>query len=103
MSYDAHFFLLSCSFLAGHHHAVMDLKISADDQYLLTASRDCTLKAWHLPSRSLMASFDSKSQIKIFDMVHVGDDHYRLAAENKTGTILLLDLLLPKADRSDIW
>ena len=98
-------FCCSCSssFLEGHLHAIMDMKISDDDQYLVTASRDCTLKAWHLPSKTLMASFDSKSQIKHFDMALVSEDRYRLAADNKTGTVLLLDLLLPNAEISNIW
>ncbi|XP_071493290.1 NACHT domain- and WD repeat-containing protein 1-like [Diadema antillarum] len=88
-------------FLEGHNHAIMDLHISDDDQYLLTASRDCTLKAWHLPTEELVASFDSKSQIKKFDMALAANDHYRIVAENKSGTILLLDLLLQDANRSD--
>ncbi|XP_030829656.1 uncharacterized protein LOC580917 [Strongylocentrotus purpuratus] len=88
--------------LVGHNHAIMDICISSDDQYLVTASRDCTLKAWHLPTLRMLASFDCKSQIKYIDLVYKSEDRYRLAAENKSGTILILDLLLEKADRSDI-
>ncbi|XP_063968822.1 NACHT domain- and WD repeat-containing protein 1-like [Lytechinus pictus] len=88
--------------LVGHNHAIMDMCISSDDQYLVTASRDCTLKAWHLPTMEMLASFDCKSQIKNIDLVYGSEDRYRLAAENKSGTVLILDMLLEKADRSDI-
>lgn len=88
--------------LVGHNHAIMDICISSDDEYLVTASRDCTLKAWHLPTLRMLASFDCQSQIKYIDLVYNSEDRYRLAAENKSGTILILDLLLEKADRSDI-
>ncbi|XP_054750626.2 NACHT domain- and WD repeat-containing protein 1-like isoform X1 [Lytechinus pictus] len=90
-------------FIYGHSHAILDMHISANDCYLVTASRDCTVKAWHLPSRQLMASFDCKSAIKHIDVVYINEDHYRIAGENKTGTILLLDLFLPKADRSEAY
>lgn len=87
------------SFLEGHHHAVMMAKLSSDRDYLYTSSRDCTLKAWHLPTRRLVASFDCQSQIKYFGFAEIARDRCFVAAATKMAVTFLDVHLSVDADR----
>ncbi|XP_022103450.1 NACHT domain- and WD repeat-containing protein 1-like isoform X2 [Acanthaster planci] len=86
-------------YLVGHTHAVMSVSVTANNKYVLSSSRDCTIKAWSLEHANLLASFDCQSQIKFFKYVEIAEDHYRFIATNQSGTIAMLDLLLEDADR----
>ena len=48
----------------GHTHAVMCMLLTSGDQFLITGSRDGTIKVWEQASGSLLTSFDLQSQIK---------------------------------------
>ncbi|KAJ8019859.1 NACHT domain- and WD repeat-containing protein 1 [Holothuria leucospilota] len=83
----------------GHTHAVMWLYITTNDEYLITSSRDCFIKAWDLTSGQILATFNCACQIKHFAVVEVCDGHYKVVAANKTGVMGLFDLYLGEVQR----
>ncbi|XP_072034448.1 NACHT domain- and WD repeat-containing protein 1-like [Amphiura filiformis] len=79
----------SSRYLEGHHHAVQVAKLLSNGEYLLTSSRDCTLKIWHVASGKLVTSFDCQSQIKFCDVVEIGEHHWLVAAATKMAMVFL--------------
>ena len=80
-------------YLSGHHHAVMGGYLTKDDTYLVTSSRDCTIKVWHMRTGRMTASFDCQSQIKFFGFAEVAPDRCLAVALTKV-SIPILDILL---------
>lgn len=87
---------LLCRYLSGHIHAIMCIYITTNDKYLITGSRDCTIKAWNLATGEVIASFFCASQIKHFAVSEIQDGFYRVVAANKTGMVAIFDLCLNK-------
>ncbi|XP_070570769.1 NACHT domain- and WD repeat-containing protein 1-like isoform X2 [Ptychodera flava] len=84
----------------GHHHAVMVLHITEDDRFLLSGSRDCTLKVWDLKSAILLTSFDFQSQVKLIGVsreISPDSGSYKVFAANKSGMVGFFDLQLKSA------
>ncbi|XP_072034434.1 NACHT domain- and WD repeat-containing protein 1-like [Amphiura filiformis] len=80
-------------YLSGHHHAVMAGYLTKDGKHLITSSRDCTIKVWHLPTAELTASFDCQSQIKFFGFAEVAVNRYLAIALTKV-SVPILDILI---------
>ena len=80
----------------GHTHAVMCLLLTPDNKYLITGSRDGTIKLWHAFSAVLLASFDLQSQVKYLSLMTNTSKHSAtLAATTKSGPVAILELRLP--------
>ena len=80
----------------GHTHAVMCLLLTHDDKYLITGSRDGTVKLWQVSSAALLASYDLQSQVKYLSLVtSTSESGATLAATTKSGPVAILELRLP--------
>ena len=79
----------------GHTHAVMCMLTTHNDQYIVTGSRDGTIKVWRTNSAELLTSFDLQSQIKYMNLVAINAKSALLSATTKSGPIAILRLKLP--------
>ena len=80
----------------GHTHAVMCLLLFHNDEYLITGSRDGTVKLWNLFSATLLASFDLQSQVKYLALISsTHENSATLAATTKSGLIAIFELQFP--------
>ena len=77
----------------GHGHAVMCM-IVINSHFMVSGSRDGTVKVWNLKSGEQLTSFDLQSQVKHMSLLKQ-DDSLLLATTTKTGFIAILDLTLP--------
>ncbi|KAM4707414.1 WD repeat-containing protein 36 [Discoglossus pictus] len=57
----------------GHNGKINDMTFSPDGRWLLTASMDCTVKVWDLPSGCLIDCFLMDSAVVSFTMSPTGD------------------------------
>ena len=80
----------------GHTHAVMCLLLFHNDEYLITGSRDGTVKLWKVISATLLASFDLQSQVKYLALISsTHENSATLAATTKSGPIAIFELRFP--------
>ena len=80
----------------GHTHAVMCLLLFHNDEYLITGSRDGTVKLWKVFSATLLASFDLQSQVKYLALISsTHENSATLAATTKSGPIAIFELRFP--------
>ena len=77
----------------GHGHALMCM-IVINSHFMVSGSRDGTVKVWNLKSGEQLTSFDLQSQVKHMSLLKQ-DDSLLLATTTKTGFIAILDLTLP--------
>lgn len=75
----------------GHTHAVMCMLLVLKDQFLITGSRDGTIKVWERSSGSLLAYFDLQSQVKY---LAYSETHRLLATTTKSGPVAIFKLEL---------
>ena len=85
----------------GHSHAVMCIKITDDGNYLLSGSRDGTVKLWKLSSGELLDTIDLQSQAKFMSLSKRNGRTYILATTSKTGSILIAKVILPSYDDNE--
>ena len=80
----------------GHTHAVMCMLLICRGQYLVTGSRDGTVKVWEVSTSRLLASFDLQSQVKYLAVAETSSSsNLVLAATTKSGPIAIIQLKLP--------
>ena len=75
----------------GHTHAVMCMLLVVKDRFLITGSRDGTVKVWERSSGCLLTCFDLQSQVKC---LAYNKPHSLLAATTKSGPIAIFRLKL---------
>lgn len=85
----------------GHANAVLCVKCTEDNKYMLSSSRDGTIKLWDIASGDLLDSIDFHSPIKHLDISSLCEDYfYKLVAVTKTGSVAFMRLLLPEEEQS---
>ena len=80
----------------GHTHAVMCMLLTSDDCFLITGSRDGTIKVWEQATGTLLTSFDLQSQIKHITCFELSKNEALLAATTKSGPIAIIRVLFHK-------
>ena len=78
---------------SGHTHAVMCMLLTSDDRFLITGSRDGTIKVWEQATGTLLTSFDLQSQIKYISCIELSKKEALLAATTKSGPIAIMRVL----------
>ena len=93
--------------LKGHSDEICDLDLNADGQLLASASKDGTIKLWHLSSASLTRSFEAGSMTSLV----FGPERHSLSCCNASGEVRQWNSRqesqspLPNSDRpkTDLW
>ena len=80
----------------GHTHAVMCMLLASDGKYLITGSRDGTIKVWRESTAVLLASFDLQSQVKYLVIADATEEGATVAATTKSGPVSILELRFPR-------
>lgn len=80
----------------GHSHAIMRLRILRAHNFLVSSSRDGTVKIWDIKTGAMLNSFDFQSQVKHFDCALESENHYSIIAVTKSGTVGFMKLWNPK-------
>ena len=85
----------------GHTHAVMCMLLASSDKYLITGSRDGTIKVWQEATATLLASFDLQSQVKYLVITNATEERVTVAATTKSGPVSILELKFPSSKPHD--
>ena len=82
--------------LYGHAHAVMCMLLIFSDKFLVTGSRDGTVRVWSIPSAQQCACFDLQSQVKYLVLLSEISYLASIAATTKSGPVAFLNVNMPK-------
>jgi WD40 repeat protein len=82
--------------LAAHRMKVKDVALSADDQWAVSCSQDQTLKVWHLPSCTQVASFTTDRALYRCWIALVAEGVLFVTATDETNFVNIFRLRLPK-------
>lgn len=77
----------------GHTHAVMCM-LKIDEHYILTGSRDGTVRIWNYRNAKMVSSFDLQSQVKHISVSKTATGDFILASTTKSGPIAFLKFSL---------